>query len=172
MTLLSSDYQASTLPQDYQGKGHYDFFYKYSNLQFSFENGARESAPNAARYFSIGAKNTIAYELGLLCLSLLWGRPKEDCAVSSAELVLGSPLVLPGRFLSSPEPPAEDFLDHTQDGPSHLPTRHPPATAELPAALFATPWVYVRRGGALPPLALPHAGPHVVLERGPGGPAA
>ena len=36
--------------------------------------------------------------------------PKEDSAVSSAELVYGAPLTLPVQFLAAPEPPAEVFL--------------------------------------------------------------
>jgi len=67
-----SDYQASTLPLDHKARVHPDFFDSLSTLQCSFDHGARESRPNAAKYISIGAKNTIAYKLGLLCLSLLW----------------------------------------------------------------------------------------------------
>jgi hypothetical protein len=36
--------------------------------------------------------------------------PKDDSNISSAELVYGTPLVLPGEFLDAAEPPAADFL--------------------------------------------------------------
>jgi hypothetical protein len=37
--------------------------------------------------------------------------PKEDSAVSSAELVFGAPLTLPGQLLTSPETPVEDVVE-------------------------------------------------------------
>ncbi len=39
----------------------------------------------------------------------LWAAPKEDSAVSSAELVLGSQLVPPGQFLDTPDWPLQDL---------------------------------------------------------------
>ncbi len=38
----------------------------------------------------------------------LHAAPKEDSAVSSAELVTGTPLVLPGQLLHVPDPPRAD----------------------------------------------------------------
>jgi hypothetical protein len=52
--------------------------------------------------------------------------PKEDTGVSSAELVLGAPLTLPGEFLSSAEPPAKEFLDRLRRVPSPPPRGHYP----------------------------------------------
>ncbi len=46
--------------------------------------------------------------------------PKEDSGVSSAELVLGSRLTLPGEFLHREEPPAENFLQYLRDFPPCL----------------------------------------------------
>jgi transposase InsO family protein len=43
--------------------------------------------------------------------------PKEDTGASSAELVLGAPLVLPGELLSSAEPPATEFLQRLRQAP-------------------------------------------------------
>ncbi len=43
--------------------------------------------------------------------------PKEDSAVSSAELVFGSPLILPGEFVDVPEPPAEQFVERLREEP-------------------------------------------------------
>jgi hypothetical protein len=40
----------------------------------------------------------------------LGASPKEDCGLSSAEMVFGEPLVLPGQFFNS-SPPAAGFLE-------------------------------------------------------------
>jgi transposase InsO family protein len=96
--------------------------------------------------------------------------PKEDSGVSSAELVLGSPLTLPGEFLHGEEPPAENFLQYMRDFPPlPLPTR--PLTGSdtvnrIPEALMNAKFVYVRRGGQTPPLAPLYSGPYEVLEAG------
>jgi hypothetical protein len=96
--------------------------------------------------------------------------PKEDSGVSSAELVLGSPLTLPGEFLHGEEPPAENFLQYMRDFPPlPLPTR--PLTGsdtvnKIPEALMNAKFVYVRRGGQTPPLAPLYSGPYEVLEAG------
>ena len=97
--------------------------------------------------------------------------PKEDSAISSAEMVLGDPLVLPGQppIAVEPPPPSQrSYRDALMEGPTrHVPTRPlPPAHTGLPAALAACTSVYVRRGGTLPPLAPLYAGPYAVLERG------
>jgi hypothetical protein len=64
--------------------------------------------------------------------------PKEDSAVSSAEMVLGDPLVLPGQPPTAGEPPPpsqRSYRDALLGGPTrHVPTRPlPPAQAGLPA---------------------------------------
>ena len=57
-------------------QGCHDFFYKYLNLLFSFDNGARESGPNAAKYnFLEPIGQTIGRvprQRGLPSLSVLW----------------------------------------------------------------------------------------------------
>ncbi len=75
--------------------------------------------------------------------------PKDDSAISSAELVYGAPLVLPGEFLDAAEPPTADFLEHVQPGPVSIPTRpirRPPQ--ETNQLLQQAKWVYIRRGGS------------------------
>ena len=93
--------------------------------------------------------------------------PKEDSAVSSAELVFGAALSLPAEFISGPEPPAVDFMEKLRD--VDVPATRPLSYAEVAAkpapALFQASHVYVRRGGALPPLAPLYAGPYRVLAR-------
>ncbi len=93
--------------------------------------------------------------------------PKDDSAISSAELVYGAPLVLPGEFVDAAEPPAADFLEHVWPGPVSIPTRpirRPPQ--ETNQLLQQAKWVYSKRGGTLPPLTLPYAGPYAVAEAG------
>ncbi len=93
--------------------------------------------------------------------------PKDDSAISSAELVYGAPLVLPGEFLDAAEPPAPDFLEHVRPGPVSIPTRpirRPPQ--ETNQLLQQAKWVYIKRGGTLPPLMPPYAGPYAVAAAG------
>ncbi len=97
--------------------------------------------------------------------------PKEESGVSSAELVQGSPLVLPGQFLESPEPPPEVFLRRLQAAP-HTPSPAPSyaeatAMANLPEALRTATLVYVKRGQAAPPLTPVYQGPYTVVSRTP-----
>ena len=87
--------------------------------------------------------------------------PKEDSAISSAEMVLGSNIILPGQLLEMPEPPRME--------PRPIPTR-PVSYAEVvntpPSHLLTAQWVYVRRGGQLKPLQDPYVGPFRVVQRG------
>jgi hypothetical protein len=61
-----------------------------------------------------------------LCLVLLGLRsaPKEESAISSAELMFGTTLSPPAEFIQRAEPPAEQFLEKLQTGrfrpPGHL----------------------------------------------------
>jgi hypothetical protein len=93
--------------------------------------------------------------------------PKDDSAISSAELVYSAPLVLPGQFVNAAEPPAADFLEHVLPGPVSIPTRPIPQPPQTPNKLLQrAKWVYIRRGGTLPPLTPPYAGPSSVPEAG------
>jgi len=66
--------------------------------------------------------------------------PKDESGFSSAELVLGSPLTLPGQFLSSPEPLAANFMQRIQRAP------FPPPMCPLTyAEAAAPPWQPSRR---------------------------
>jgi hypothetical protein len=95
--------------------------------------------------------------------------PKDDSGVSSAELVYGVPLTLPGQLLSFSEPPASDFLDQLRT--VHLPpTRvktYAEAAATTPASLLAAKYVYIRKGGVSPPLTPLYQGPFAVVQSGP-----
>ncbi len=75
--------------------------------------------------------------------------PKEDSGASSAEMVYGATLTLPGQFLSVPEPPAEDFLTSLQEtvrGFQPPPVRLLPRRPEVPGELLRARFVFVRRG--------------------------
>ncbi len=87
--------------------------------------------------------------------------PKEDSAVSSAELVTGTPLVLPGQLLHMPDPPRVDV----PPPPARL-LSYAAAANTPPTHLAKAEHVYVRVGGQQKPLAAPYAGPFLVLSKG------
>ncbi|MFO0007498.1 MAG: hypothetical protein ACK559_40930, partial [bacterium] len=89
---------------------------------------------------------------------------------SPLEAVFGSQLVLPGQFLSTPEPPSPTFLQDFQGvlaGRSPLPTSHhtTPSPTALPEDLLLSRFVLVRRDTVQPPLSPLYDGPFLVLER-------
>ena len=95
--------------------------------------------------------------------------PKEDSAVSSAELLYGAPVALPAEFIAAEEPPVELFVEklrHVQPPPTR-PLTYAQAAAACPQALMAADYVYVRRGGVIPPLSPLYVGPFRVKERAP-----
>jgi hypothetical protein len=94
--------------------------------------------------------------------------PKEDSGISSAELLFGTTLALPGQLVTAAEPPVADFVRLLRTVDS-LPTRalpEPPPEAP-PAALASADMVYVRRGAAAGPLAPQYTGPFAVIEKRP-----
>jgi transposase InsO family protein len=95
--------------------------------------------------------------------------PKEDSGVSSAEMLYGSPLSLPGQILASAEPPPERFLTQLQEMAAGFvppPTRPPPPGPAISPALLAAKFVYIRRGAAASSLAPLYEGPFAVVEGG------
>ena len=94
------------------------------------------------------------------------GHPKEDSSISSAELLYGAPLVLPGV----PEPPPEVFHESSRAAPSHIPVRGPYTPKELQEVslqLQGASFVYVCRSGAKLPLAPAYSRPFAVVSRSP-----
>jgi transposase InsO family protein len=94
--------------------------------------------------------------------------PKEDSAVTSAELVFGAPLSLPGEPLSSTEPPVSSFVRRLQQAQPPLakrPLTYAQAVASVPPALFTARFVNIRRGGVVPPLLPLYQGPYHVISR-------
>jgi hypothetical protein len=99
--------------------------------------------------------------------------PKDDTGVSSAELVYGGGMVLPGE-LQVPSPPIIDAAltppplpppHHTRLGRKQRHRRsgerRPPVTLQQAA------YVYVRRGYCGKPLAPVYSGPYEVVEQSP-----
>jgi hypothetical protein len=99
--------------------------------------------------------------------------PKDDTGISSAELVYGCSMVLPGE-LQGPSPP---ITDGALAAPSLLPLhdtrlaqrrRHLRSGGEqLPQSLQQAEYVYVRRGYCGKPRAPVYSGPYRVLRRSP-----
>ena len=95
--------------------------------------------------------------------------PKEDHNISSAELLYGVPLTLPGELLDVQEPPAAIFLEHLRSSPSSLQTRPLQAQSApgLPEKLLSANFVFVRKGAPGPPLSPLYEGPYKVVARDP-----
>jgi cleavage and polyadenylation specificity factor subunit 1 len=96
--------------------------------------------------------------------------PKEVSGISSAEAVLGQPLVLPGELSTAVEASPTDFQ-------SELASEAPPVTwqprtyAEAVSGptnqrLQQAEFVYVKRGGCGPPLSPAYSGPYRVIRPG------
>jgi len=98
--------------------------------------------------------------------------PKEDLGTSSAELVFGTPLTVPGDFLApsptDPEPSAElRELRSAVDNLRPVPTSaHCQPTTHVPRSLNSAPYVFIRQDGYRKPLQPPYSGPYQVLEAG------
>jgi hypothetical protein len=110
----------------------------------------------------------------LPCVLLgLRAAPREDDSSTPAQEVFGTPLILPGHFLDSPEIPPKIFLEQfskTLSTAEHSATRHNTAAAhgpppQLPEDLARAPTVFVRRDGHVPPLQLLYDGPFTVIRR-------
>ena len=95
--------------------------------------------------------------------------PKEDSGLSSAEMVYGAALTLPGQFLAAQEPPPEKFLESLQQTLSNFrppQTRPPPERPPIPDELARAKFVYVRRGNTTSSLEPLYDGPYAVVESG------
>jgi transposase InsO family protein len=97
--------------------------------------------------------------------------PKEDSGVSAAQLTFGIQLTLPGDLLGASPAAAEELASKLRADAAvfvPLPLRqrsYAEVAAELPAQLQRAEYVYIRRGGTLPPLACKYEGPYKVLQR-------
>lgn len=93
---------------------------------------------------------------------------KDNSGLSSAELLYGAPLSLPSQPPTAAESPLTSFISFSPPVLQHLPTRHryyAEVASSVPVALQKADFIYIRRGGASPPLAAPYSGPYHVLSR-------
>ena len=99
--------------------------------------------------------------------------PKEISGLSSAQLVLGQPLVLPGELKDVVESPAELFsnqLVSVDPPPTCQPCSYAAVAASnitIPKQLQEATYVYMRRGGTISPLAPVYSGRYRMLHVGP-----
>jgi hypothetical protein len=96
--------------------------------------------------------------------------PTEDTGVSATEIVFGVPLVLPGQILDTEEPPPADFIARLRQSgplPPSRPLSYAQMAAKLAAALLSAVFMYIRKGGTVPPLSPLYSGPYKVLASGP-----
>ncbi|UYV66560.1 hypothetical protein LAZ67_4002083 [Cordylochernes scorpioides] len=99
---------------------------------------------------------------------------REDLNTTTAELVYGKPLPLPGTFFEDPpsaSSPTEPWLEDFKRAMASLkpsPSRpHGNRHVYVPKPLETCSHVYLRRDLILPPLAPPYDGPYEVLFRKP-----
>jgi transposase InsO family protein len=98
--------------------------------------------------------------------------PKEDLDTSSAELVYGAPLTVPGEFIpgSANAPDTDRHLERLRDTVGQLrpvPTSaHCTPPTAVPHDLNSAKFVFVRRDGYRKPLQPPYDGPYKVTEAG------
>jgi hypothetical protein len=97
--------------------------------------------------------------------------PKEDCGISSAEMVYGEALTLPGDFLEASTPPADSFLQQLRERMTRfqpLPTRpvEVKRVSHQEAAHRKADFVYIRRGAAASSLSPLYSGPYQVISKG------
>jgi hypothetical protein len=87
--------------------------------------------------------------------------------VSSAELLYGTPIALPVEFIAAEELPVESFVEKLRSvqPPPTRPLTYAQVAAACPPALLAAEHVYVRRGGAVPPLSPLYVSPFRLMER-------
>lgn len=94
--------------------------------------------------------------------------PKEDSGLSSAELVFGCKLTLPGELLCQGEL-TEGTTPRREEGEPRIPVRAVPASEAGPTAAELVPdsvqFVYIRKGGKVMPLSPLYEGPYKVLKR-------
>ena len=99
--------------------------------------------------------------------------PKEDLHTSSAELVYGAPLTVPGDFVASPNSTASPgtllrTLHDKVQGFMPVPTsHHGTQTSSVSPILHSSQYVFVRRDCHRSPLERPYEGPFKVIHSGP-----
>ena len=97
--------------------------------------------------------------------------PRDDIGASTAELVFGAPLTVPGDLVAAREfkPASPELLQRIRQiaaGRTPVPTSaHANPTTHTPKELADCPYVFVRVDKVVNPLASKYTGPYKVLER-------
>ena len=111
-----------------------------------------------------------ALPLVLMGIRSAW---KEDLKASSAELVYGSPLRLPGEFFATSPSECTDVTDFASRLKVHIGklrlipiSRHAAPTTFIFKDLAAALHVFLRLGALRGALKAPYVGPYRVLHRG------
>ena len=98
--------------------------------------------------------------------------PKEDLNCSSAELVYGTPITVPGEFVAPvvTQHGTHMIMPHmrnvaTERRPTPT-TNHGNVRYYVPHNILSSPFVFIRRDSHRPPLQCPYQGPYKVLDHG------
>ena len=97
--------------------------------------------------------------------------PKEDLGASSAELVYGEPLTLPGEFVASSSSPwssSDQLLKLNSQVDKLIPSptsRHGNTRSSTLPALISAKFVFIRHDAHRGPLRPPYDGPYKVISR-------
>ncbi|UYV73849.1 hypothetical protein LAZ67_11001128 [Cordylochernes scorpioides] len=139
----------------------------------SSKRPGRKIPQTAERLPSLSRFHELVLETPLVLLGIR-SSLREDLNTTTAELVYGKPLPLPGTFFEDPpsassptEPWLEDFkraMASLKPAPSKP---HGNRHVYVPKPLETCSHVYLRRDLILPPLAPPYDGPYEVLFRKP-----
>ena len=98
--------------------------------------------------------------------------PKKDLSASSAELVDGAPLTVPGEFIGAPQDPGctRSHLQQLRDRVKTLaPVQtqmHGSQSHNVPRDILQSKFLFIRKDSHKNPLQIPYDGPYRVLSRG------
>ena len=100
--------------------------------------------------------------------------PKEDLDCSSAEMVYGAPLTVPGDFIPNTQNRGLDASQHIRQLREKVRalvpipiSQHGPVPTSVPRNLQQTKFVFLRRDDHRTPLQRPYEGPFKVIQPGP-----
>ena len=96
--------------------------------------------------------------------------PREDSAVSAAEMVFGSPLTLPGQILTDEDVPADSTREQANSVVKQFVATsrsYAEVAGGISETLAEAEMVYVWHGAVSLPLTQGYSGPYRVLEGGP-----
>ncbi|KAK3748130.1 hypothetical protein RRG08_030563 [Elysia crispata] len=129
----------------------------------TFSSNSQDSSKSPSHRSKVGRRTT-------LVLLRLRTTPKEDLGYSSAELVYGKSLTIPGELVPPKSAKSMDnlLLNFKLNIPLYAPrpaSHHTSARPYLSPSLLAAKNVYVRRDGTKGPLR-PYSGPYAVLTPG------